>query len=109
MAGGAGWVHIPWYATVWRADGLEEALLGIAPVAMRYGATEWSLYRSRTDRYKFSQYAYFKTELEWEAYWDGDEFNRFRRECSGWYQVPVVYDWTDRLATGALDPELVEE
>ena len=35
----AGVVHIPWYATGFRADGFEQALNGIAAAALRYGAT----------------------------------------------------------------------
>ena len=36
----AGVVHIPWYATGFRGDKLEAALAEIAPIALRYGATQ---------------------------------------------------------------------
>ena len=31
----------------------------------------------------------------------------FRGEYASWYQVPVVYEWYDRTARGALEPEAV--
>jgi hypothetical protein len=109
MAGGAGGVVvIPWYATGFRADPLADALAEIAPVALRYGATAYSVHRSRDDRYRFQQTAKFEDPLDWERYWYGEEFTRWRAEHSSWYQVPVVYVWHDEVAAGALAPEPVE-
>lgn len=101
----AGVVHIPWYATGLRADVMADALARIAPIAMRYGATDYRVYRSRDDRYKFLQTATFETKLEWERYWEGEEFINFRVNHSGWYQVPVLYTWQDLIASGGLEPE----
>jgi hypothetical protein len=101
----AGVVFIPWYATGFRADGLEAALAEIAPIAMRYGATDYSVYRSRDDRYKFLQTASFENATAWERYWYGDEFSRFRAEHSSWYQIPVLYSWHDLVTAGSLAPE----
>ena len=98
----AGAVHVPWYATGFRADGLEQALTEIAPVALRYGATQYAVYRYRDDRYKFIQVAQFEDKLDWERYWGGPEFERFRVLHQGWFQVPVVYAWTDVSVTGSL-------
>ena len=55
--GGPGTVIIPWYATGLRADGLAAAVNEIAPVALRYGASSYAVYRSRDDLYKFQQLA----------------------------------------------------
>ncbi len=96
----AGSVHIPWYATVFRGDQLEEALKEIAPVALRYGATEYAVFRSRDDRYKFNHTAYFESKAEWEAYWNGPEFIEWRGVYTSWYQVPVLYVWNDVIASG---------
>ena len=96
----AGSVHIPWYATGFRGDTLEAALAEIAPLALRYGATSYSLFRYRDDRYKFLQTATFHDKLDWERYWGGDEFTRFRAVNSAYYQVPVVYGWTDVVTSG---------
>ena len=70
----AGVVHIPWYATGFRGDKLEAALAEIAPIALRYGATSYAVYRYRDDRYKFLQIAEFESKGDWERYWDGPEF-----------------------------------
>ncbi len=103
----AGIVHIPWYATGFRGDKLEAALSEIAPVALRYGARSFSVFRYRDDRYKFLQTAEFDSKLDWDRYWNGPEFIDFRALCSSWYQVPVVYGWTDLVTAGALPPEVV--
>ena len=96
----AGSVHIPWYATAFRADKLEAALAEIAPIALRYGATSYSVYRYRDDRYKFLQTATFHDKLDWDRYWGGEEFTRFRATNQSFFQVPVVYGWTDVAAEG---------
>ena len=98
----AGSVHIPWYATGFRGDKLEAALAEVAPVALRYGATGYQVFRYRDDRYKFLQTATFEEKLDWERYWSGPEMTRFRTVCSGWYQVPVLYQWADISIEGAM-------
>jgi hypothetical protein len=98
MAGGS--VHIPWYATLFRGDQLATALNEIAPVALRYGATEYTVYRSRDDRYKFNHTVWFDSKPEWEAYWNGPEFIEWRALRSSCYQVPVLYVWNDIISQG---------
>jgi hypothetical protein len=99
----AGVVHVPWYATGLRHDKLADALSGIAPVALRYGATSYAVHRSRDDRYKFLQLAAFEHKHDWEAYWNGPEFIDFRVLTSSWYQVPVLYVWHDLIAHGEVE------
>ena len=101
----AGVVHVPWYATVFRADRMQAALEEIAPVAMRYGATRWSVHRSKEDGYKFQQMAWFESKLDWEKYWYGEEFVAWRTRHSGWFQVPIVYEWWSLTAEGSLNGE----
>jgi hypothetical protein len=100
-------VQIPWYATVLRGDRFEKALELIAPLALRYGALDYRVYRSHGDRYKFMQMATFEDHLDFERYWYGDEFSAWRSDFSSWYQVPVVYDWADLILTGGIgsDPD----
>lgn len=100
----AGVVHIPWYATGLRGDTLEAALAEIAPVAMRYGARSYAVYRYNDDRYKFLQTAEFESKLDWDRYWNSPEFIDFRVLNSSYYQVPVVYGWTDLVISGSLEP-----
>lgn len=101
----AGSVHIPWYATVFRGDKLEMALKEIAPVALRYGAKEYAVYRSRDDRYKFNHTVYFENKRDWEAYWNGPEFQEWRSVYTGWFQVPVLYVFNDIVAEGRSEVE----
>jgi quinol monooxygenase YgiN len=101
----AGVVHIPWYATLFRGDAFAEALSEIASVGVRYGATDYRVYRGRDDPYKFVQMATFEDKSAFEAYWYGPEFNAFRAEYSGYYQVPILYAWNDLLAHGGLERE----
>ena len=49
----AGVAQIPWYATLFRGDQFAAALGEIAPIATRYGATDYRVYRNRDDMYKF--------------------------------------------------------
>jgi hypothetical protein len=101
----AGIVHIPWYATSFRGDALADALERIAAVSLHYGATDYRVYRHRDDRYRFIQTVTFGSELEWERYWEGEEFISFRINHQGWYQVPILYAWTDLIASGGVQPE----
>jgi hypothetical protein len=98
----AGVVHIPWYATGFRGDAFEEALARIAQVAPRYGASDYAVYRSRDDRYRFLQVASFESKLDFERYWESEEFIAFRVNHQGWFQVPVLYVWHDLVVAGGL-------
>ena len=100
-----GVVNINWYATGFRADKLAAALAGIAPVALRYGGSSYQVHRYRDDLYKFLQTAEFDSKFDFDRYWHGDEFTDFRVLASSWYQVPVMYGWTDLVAAGTLEPE----
>ena len=98
----AGVVHIPWYGTLFRGDRLEQALEEIAPVALRYGASEYAVYRSRDDQYKFLQLATFEDKADFERYWNSEDFAVWRADFSGYYQVPVLYTWNDLVVRGGL-------
>ena len=101
----AGTVIVPWYATGLRADGFEKALNELAPVALRYGASSYAVYRSRDDRYRFQQFADFAEHIDWERFWDGPEMIDFRTRYAGWYQIPVLYGWWDKTASGGINGE----
>jgi hypothetical protein len=99
----AGVVHIPWYATLFRGDRFQTALEEIAPVAQRYGATEYAVYRSRDDTYRYLQFATFENKVDFERYWNGEEFSIWRGDYSGWYTVPVLYVWHDLVVRGGIE------
>jgi hypothetical protein len=105
----AGVVQIPWYATMFRGDRFAEALTKIAPIAMRYGATDYIVYRNRDDMYKFTQMATFEDKSDFEAYWYGPEMNDFRVIHSGWYQVPLLYSWNEVVIAGGLQAATLAE
>jgi len=98
----AGFVIVPWYATGFRANGFEAALNEVAPIALRYGAGSYAVYRSRDDKYKFQQLAAFEDKTDWERYWEGPEMDEFRARHSSWYQVPVLYGWWDQTVAGGV-------
>ena len=102
----AGVVQIPWYATLFRGDKFALAVQEIAAVALRYGASEYAVYRSREDAYKILQMATFEDKSDFERYWYGEDFSTWRADFSSWYQVPVLYTWSDLLARGGVgEPE----
>jgi hypothetical protein len=98
--------NVPWYATGFRGDQFAAALNEIAPVALRYGASDWRVYRANDDMYKFSQFATFENSTQYTLYWNGPEFQAFRADYSGWYQVPVLY--YPMTLTGSGSRELTE-
>jgi hypothetical protein len=101
-----GVVYIPWYATVLRQDMMAAEVAAIAPLALRYGATQYQVHVSRDDHYKITQMAWFESRRDWYHYWDGPEMLEFRRKHMGHYQVPLVYFWSDEIASGAVGPEV---
>jgi hypothetical protein len=101
-----GVVWIPWYATLFRQETFAAQVARVAPLALRYGATQYSVHRSQDDRYRITQMAWFESKTDWYRYWDGPEMIEFRRRNSGHYQIPVVYVWHDELAAGSLGPEV---
>jgi hypothetical protein len=103
VAGGV--VQIPWYATLFRGDRFEQAVAEIAPIALRYGATDYEVRRSAEDSYRFTQTASFEDSADFYAYWEGPEFAEFRSRYQGWYQVPVLYEWYSRVTQGGLEGE----
>jgi hypothetical protein len=95
-------VYIPWYATVMRQESFAEAVTEIAPVVLRYGATKYAVHRSRDDRYKITQMAWFESKADWYRFWEGPEMIEFRAYQSGKYQIPIVYVWHDELTVGEI-------
>ena len=102
----AGVMHVDWYATVLRQDRFAAELSRVAPLALRYGATQYAVHRSRDDHYKVTQMAWFESKQGWYSYWEGPEMVAFRRRLSGKYQIPITYAWYDELVAGALGPEV---
>jgi hypothetical protein len=103
----AGVVHIPWYATLFRGDRFTEAVAEIAQVSLRYGATDYTVYRSRDDAYKVLQLATFESKGDFDAYWYGPDFTTWRADHTGWFQVPILYTWHDVVVQGGIATDAV--
>ncbi len=99
-------VWVQWYATVLRQESFAAEVAAVAPLALRYGATRYSVHVSKDDRYRITQMAWFKRKSDWYRYWDGPEMIEFRARNLGRFQVPIGYAWADEIAAGTLGPEV---
>jgi hypothetical protein len=93
------WVQ--WYATVLRQNVFAEAVAEVAPIALRYGATQYQVHVNDDDRYKITQMTWVPNHAAWYSFWEGPEMIEFRARYSGKYQVPIVYAWADEIASGS--------
>jgi hypothetical protein len=105
----AGVIHIDWYATVLRQDAFAAAVTRVAPLALRYGATQYSVHRSRDDAFRITQMAWFESKPAWYSYWEGPEMIEFRARNAGHYQIPISYVWHDELVAGAMGPAVATQ
>jgi hypothetical protein len=99
-------VWVQWYATVLRQGAFAADVAAVAPLVLRYGATQYSVHVSNDDRYRITQMSWFERKSDWYRYWDGPEMIEFRARNMGHYQVPITYLWADEIASGALGPEV---
>ncbi len=96
----AGVVLIQWYGTVFRGDALADGVVDMAaPVAMRYGATRYTVQRSQDDAYRILQAIWFESHDDWYRYWEGPEMIEFRARYTTRYQIPIAYVWHDEIAS----------
>jgi hypothetical protein len=103
-----GVVHIQWYATVFRGDMFADAVAEeSAPVAMKYGATRYSVQRSQDDPYRTVQLIWFESKDDWYRYWEGPEMIEFRARYMTKYQIPITYVWHTEYAAGGAEPTTV--
>ncbi len=105
----AGVLHINWYATGLRKDAFAAEVVAAAPLALRYGATKYSVHLNRDDRYALIQMTWFESHRDWYRYWESPEMIEFRRRNQGKYQIPISYVWHDELVVGELGPEVPME
>jgi hypothetical protein len=99
-------VWVQWYATILRKEKFAAEVAAVAPLALRYGASQYAVHVSNDDRYKITQMTWFQRKTDWYKYWDGPEMIEFRARNMGHYQVPITYFWADVIATGELGPEV---
>jgi hypothetical protein len=105
----AGVLHINWYGTVFRKNLLADAVVELAPISLRYGATKYQVHLSLDDRYKVIQMMWFESKDDWYRFWEGPEALEFRRRYTGKYQIPIVYTWHDELASGEVGPAVAHD
>jgi hypothetical protein len=105
-----GVVHVQWYATIGRGDMLVQGVSEMAaPAALLYGATHYSVQRSRDDRFKIIMQTWFNSSDDWYRYWEGPEMREFRARYSGKFQAPLTYTWHDEYAAESAPAEPVGE
>jgi hypothetical protein len=101
-------IWVSWYATVLRQESFADEVARIAPLCLRYGATEYRVHVSNEDRYRVTQMTWVDNKTDWYRFWDGPEMIEFRARNMGRYQVPIVYNWADEIAAGSLGPLVPE-
>ena len=94
----SGSIHIPFYATLFRGDKMHAALQEIAAKAPHYGATGWAVYRYQDDRYKFLVSFDFESKDEWNRFWNSEDFIDFRIANHSYFQIPLLYSWTEKTS-----------
>ena len=99
-------IWVQWYSTILRKDKFAADVARVAPIALRYGATQYAVHISNDDRYRITQMSWFEDKTDWYKYWDGPEMIEFRARNMGHYQVPITYVWQDEIAAGVLGAEL---
>jgi hypothetical protein len=99
-------VYVKWYATILRQGYFADEVAKVAPLALRYGATQYQVHVENDDRYKINQMTWVPDKVAWYRYWDGPEMIEFRARNMGKYQVPIVYGWVDEIAAGELGPDV---
>ena len=96
----AGVVHVPFYATLGRADMLADGLAEmLGPASIKYGATRYSIQQSRDDLFNLRCQFWFNSKDDWYRFWEGEEAIEFRARYMGKYMVPVVYVWHDEVGS----------
>jgi hypothetical protein len=96
---------VKWYATVLRQNLFAAEVAKAAPIALRYGATQYQVHVDGDDRYKITQMTWVPDHPTWYAYWEGPEMIEFRARWLGKYQIPIVYAWATEIASGLATPE----
>jgi hypothetical protein len=98
---GPGVVEIAWVANPFRGDAFEEAWAPSAEAVLKYGASGYLFLRSKEDRLRFTQLAFFETKLDFERYWYSEEIAAARALAVGLYQVPVLPEWHSVVGAGS--------
>ena len=95
-------VWVKWYATVLRQDMFASEVAKIAPLSLRYGATQYQVHVDGDDRYKITQMTWVPDKSAWYAFWEGPEMVEFRARWLGNYQIPITYAWAKVIAAGEM-------
>jgi hypothetical protein len=102
-------VWVKWYATVLRQDSFAAEVARVAPIALRYGATQYAVHVDTDDRYRITQMSWFENKTDWYRFWDGPEMVEFRARNAGRFQILITYTWVEEIASGSLGPEVLQD
>jgi hypothetical protein len=102
-SGKAVFVEIAWHVNPFRGDKFERAWLPAAAAVLDYGASYWALLRAQEGRLDFLQHAIFPSKHHFERYWYSERIAQARVEVGGYYQVPLLPQFHEIVATGVTD------
>jgi hypothetical protein len=90
---------IDWHVHPFRAERWLEAWEPAAARALAFGASSWSLVRSKEDPLHFRQTAVWKDRTDFDRYWFSEELTRAREQVMNLYNKPLNADWYTLLAS----------
>jgi hypothetical protein len=100
---------VKWYATVLRQDMFASEVAKVAPLALRYGASQYRVHVDNDDRYKINQLTWVPTHDTWYEFWEGPEMIEFRARWLGKYQIPITYSWQTEIASGGSEVAVTKD
>jgi hypothetical protein len=103
MADQGVFVEIAWHVNPLRGDKFERAWLPAAEAVLDYGATYWAFLRAQEGRLDFLQHAIFPSKAHFDRYWYSERIAQTRVEVAGYYQVPLLPQYHEIVATGVAE------
>lgn len=86
-------------ATPFKAEELEEIFRPYTARALTHGATSYSFARSDDDPLHFIFTSDWPNPEDFDQYWYGRDMSEAREKAAGMFEVPVVPNWAELIAT----------
>ena len=85
--------RLDWHIAPFRADRWLDLWEPAAAKMPAYGATSWSLTRSKDDPLAFQQTSIWEQRSDFERYWYSEEIAKAREQILGYYDLPLLPAW----------------